>query len=84
MSVQGVRYDAGGSQPRTRIARIHRGGNSLGVYVPKLMADQLGLAACSEVRVYIVNGVLCIEPVKREDWIPAVVAAAGEGVEGGR
>lgn len=84
MREQGVRYDAGGAQPRTRIARIHRGGNSLGVYIPRLMAEQLGLAACSEVRVYIVSGVLCIEPVKREDWTPAVVAAAAEGVERGR
>lgn len=68
-------YDKGGAQPRSRISRLHRSGNSLGLYIPRKMALQLGITTSDSLRLYIVGRVLCVEPMKPELWTPAVVEA---------
>jgi len=70
----GRHYDAAGYRPRVRTARLHRSGNSYGLYIPKTIAAQLGLESSDEVLLYIVGRVLCIQPAVRSSFVPGVVA----------
>jgi len=69
--------DARGAQPHSRISRLHRSGNSYGLYIPKLVAAQMAIAEGEEIRMYVIGRVLCIEPVTRPEWAPGVVAVRG-------
>lgn len=71
-----LRYDKADGHPPTRISHVHRSGNSWSFYVPRHLAEQLGLEHTPYVRLYVVGGALCVEPVRGEEWRPAVVEAA--------
>ena len=44
-------------------AKVQRWGNSLAVRIPKSFAQEIGLAADSQVDMHIVDGSLLVEPV---------------------
>ena len=58
-----------------RTVRLHRSGNSLGLYVPRVVAAQLCVQPGDEMRLYVVGQVMCVEAVGPADWNPSVVAA---------
>lgn len=62
-----------GLDVRYRTGRVHRAGNSLAIYIPKNLAFSMGFDKFREVKIYIVSGVLCIQPVKTESFVPNVI-----------
>lgn len=66
--------------PKPRTARVHKSGNSRGIYIPRDMADYLHIGAMQEVRLYVIAGVLCVEPMREDSFRPAVVEAPAEAV----
>jgi len=70
------RYDYSDAHPRVRTVRVHRSGNSLGVYIPHVIAKQVGWEKHDELRLYIVGRVVCLQSSKRESWTPGVVAVS--------
>ena len=60
------------TRPQFQTLRVHRAGNSLGVCLPKGLSELLDLRHGDEVRVYVVNGVLCFQPTKQDAFTPAV------------
>ena len=73
-----LRYDKADGRTRTRISHVHRSGNSWSFYVPRHLAEVLGLDNTPYVRLYVVGRTLCVDPVRGEEWSPAVVEAAAE------
>ena len=67
--------------PRPRSASVHKSGNSRGIYIPRDIADYLHLEAMQEVRLYVIAGVLCVEPLRADSFRPALVEAPAEGVQ---
>jgi antitoxin MazE len=47
------------------VTRIQRWGNSLGLRIPRALAEEAGVAAGSEVDVSIRNGDLVVKPARR-------------------
>lgn len=64
--------------PKPRTARVHKSGNSRGIYIPRDIADYLHIEALAEVRLYVIAGVLCVEPIREDSFRPSVVEAPAE------
>jgi antitoxin MazE len=50
------------------LSRIDRWGNSLGVRIPKEMAEQLALEPKTQVQIVLVDGQILIQPIKKPKY----------------
>jgi len=58
-------------------ARIQKWGNSLGLRIPKLLAEEIGLREQAEVELTLVKGTLVMRPMRKE---PVTLADLLSGV----
>jgi Antidote-toxin recognition MazE, bacterial antitoxin len=70
-------------RPRFRTVRLHRSGNSLGIYIPKVIAEQVGIGKHDELRMYVVGRVICLQAVSRDSFTPGVLAMGPAAVDPG-
>lgn len=56
--------------------RLFRCRESIGVYLPKAWCAALNLTAENEVKMYVVGGVLCIQPVQPDSFVPRLIPVA--------
>lgn len=57
---------------------IKKWGNSLGLRIPRLLADQMGIAQNSVVEIGIVKGHIEIKPVKKEPTLEELMVDVNE------
>ncbi|MEQ8473881.1 MAG: AbrB/MazE/SpoVT family DNA-binding domain-containing protein [Marinoscillum sp.] len=57
---------------------IRKWGNSLGLRIPKLLADQMEITENSVVEIYIVKGYIEIKLIKREPTLEELVESVNE------
>jgi antitoxin component of MazEF toxin-antitoxin module len=58
--------------------RLGKSGDSLRLYLPHPLCQELGLIIGSEVLVYIVGKVICLQPAAAVEFAPGVVRADKE------
>jgi len=61
--------------------RLHQAGASLGIYIPKPYVTALALSPKSDMLMYMVGGVICLQPVKGETFVPGVIGVAPRAPE---
>ncbi|MHA6259343.1 AbrB/MazE/SpoVT family DNA-binding domain-containing protein [Sporosarcina sp. CAU 1771] len=60
------------------VTKVSQWGNSLGVRIPKSMADKLGIKEGSEINMYANDHIITLEPVKNHYTLEELVSKITE------
>ena len=60
--------------PKFQTARIQKNGGTFGVYLPKEYVNALKLSRGSHIAIYLAQGVICIQPILEQGFMPNIRA----------